>query len=188
MTSVEYVTYVTYVTSVTSVTSGSNGERVRRALVALAGLVVVGTAIELAALRHWKSFDQVIPWIVLGACGLGITALLVRPTRFLVLAAKRTSLLTLAASALGIFEHVKGNYESGPLDRVYGEKWDSMSAVSRFWHAVDGSVGPSPLLAPGALGLIGLLVFLSTVDHPLLARPVLARPVLDRPGARSHGT
>ncbi len=158
--------------------SDVGADRVRRALVALAGLVAVGTAIELATLRHWKSFDQVIPWIVVGACGFGIAALLAKPTRFLVLAAKRTSLLTLAAAAFGMFEHIKGNYESAPLDRVYGEKWDSMSMISRLWHAVDGSVGPSPLLAPGALGLIGLLVYLSTVDHPMLDRTMLDYPAV----------
>lgn len=85
------------------------------------------------------------------------------------------------ASCLGIYEHVKGNYEAGPLDRVYGEKWDSTSTVSRVWHAVNGSVGPAPLLASGALGLIGLLVFLSTMDHPVLDSPVLGSPVIDSP-------
>jgi hypothetical protein len=150
---------------------------IRRGLLALAGAGVAGTAIELASLRHWKSFDQLIPWLVLGAAAVGIGALWVKPSRLLVRAAHRTSLLTVLAAGLGIFEHVKGNYEAGPLDRVYGERWDAMSSVSRVWHAVDGSVGPSPLLAPGTLALIGMLVYLSTFDHPLLGRGPVASPL-----------
>lgn len=140
----------------------------RQGVLLLAAAATVGTLVELATLHHWKSTEQLIPWVVLGAALGGILSLLVHPRRGLVVAARWLSLLTLAGTALGVYQHIEGNLEAGPLDRVWGERWDSLSGAARLWHAANGDVGPAPLLASGVLAMIGLLVFLHTLGHPVL--------------------
>ncbi len=124
----------------------------RRVLVAFAGVAIVGTLAELVMLRHWDSFEQVIPFLVLGALA-GIAAIIwsSRPTPkalFVVLA------ISAAAALFGTWEHVESNHETAPLDAVYGPKWDSMSATSQWWAAANGSVGPSPPLVPLVMAYI----------------------------------
>ncbi len=152
----------------------------RQLLLVLGALGVVGTAIELAMLRHGKSTEQLIPWAALGVMAVAVGLVAVRPTRSKLRAARAIGLASAAASALGIWEHVQGNYNAGPLDRVYGPRWDSMSALSRWWAASIHSVGPSPPLAPAILLQVALCITFATVAHPALRRR-------DRPaGAQSE--
>ena len=71
-------------------------------------------------------------------------------------------------SAFGIFEHVKANYDAGPLDRRYAARWETMSEPSRWWTAASGGVGPSPPLAPAVMAQAALCLALATAGR----RPV----------------
>ncbi len=130
----------------------------RRALVLFATLALIGTAVELVMLRHWDSFEQVIPFGVVGVL-LAVAWVIWRPKptpRAVVLVLA----LACAASALGAWEHVESNHETAPLDANYGPKWESMSSVSQWWAAANGSVGPAPPLVPLAMtyaaGMLGV--------------------------------
>jgi hypothetical protein len=143
----------------------------RRGLLVLAGLGIAGTAVELAMLRHWKSFEQLIPWAALAVIALCLAAVAFRPTRATVLVARFGGLALVIAGLYGALEHVSGNLGAGPLDAVYGPRWDSMGTLARWWHALSGSVGPAPVLAPLILAQIALCLLLATVHHPVLRRP-----------------
>ncbi len=135
----------------------------RRGLLALAGATIVGTAAELATLRHWDGLEQLIPWGCLIAIGVVYTAYLLRPGRGCTRLARIASSALIAASAYGIWEHLAANRKAGALDRKWGAVWSQLSTLQQFRRALDGSVGPSPLLAPGALATVAILILLATI-------------------------
>ena len=142
----------------------------RAGLLVLAGLGVVATAVELAMLRHWRSPSQLVPWLALGGIAVCLLAVALRPSRNTVLLARLAGASMVACGFFGALEHASNNYEAGPLDAVYGATWDQMNVVARWWHALTGSVGPAPTLAPLVLAQIGLCLLLATVQHPALQR------------------
>lgn len=142
----------------------------RLGLLAIAALGVVGTAVELALGRHWGGFWQWMPWPAVVATGCATVALAVRPTARNVRLARAIGTVVIAVAVLGVARHVVGNYETAPLDAVYGPKWETMSRVGRWWAASGGEVGPAPPLAPAALAMTALCVMLSTWRHPARRR------------------
>lgn len=144
--------------------------RLRLGLLGLASLGVLGTAVELATIRHWQTTEQLIPWVFLAIVTAAIAAVAWRPSAGRVRAAQVLAVATLAAGAYGVFEHVSSNLEAGPLDATYGPRWDTMSAASQWWAAASGGVGPSPTLAPAVLVQISLCLLLATLDHPARGR------------------
>jgi hypothetical protein len=146
-----------------SVASQDPGGALRRGFLLMAGLGILGTAIELATIHHWDSTEQLIPWFMLGIAALMLIAVVARPATTVVKGVRILSVAGLAATAFGIWEHIDSNIEAGPLDRVWGPKWDGLSSLSRFWHAANGDVGPSPLLAPASLGVVFLSLMFATI-------------------------
>ncbi|MSQ28513.1 MAG: hypothetical protein EXR51_10320 [Dehalococcoidia bacterium] len=64
--------------------------------------------------------------------------------------------------------HVWANYDAGPLDARYETAWAGMSEIERWVTGLTETVGPSPPLAPGVLGQIGLALLLASYRHPAL--------------------
>ncbi|MCZ7527608.1 MAG: hypothetical protein M5U14_15245 [Acidimicrobiia bacterium] len=143
----------------------------RRALVLLAALGLVGTAVELALLRHWGSATRVIPWVALAALAAGVVLLAVRPQRGTVLAVRALAVAGVLSALVGVYEHVAANHGAGPLDLRYADAWATMSALSRWWAALTNSVGPSPVVAPAVLAQVALCLLFATVHHPALRVP-----------------
>jgi hypothetical protein len=137
--------------------------RFQRVLLALAAVTVLGTAAELAMLRHWNGFDQLIPWFALGALAAAIAAVALRRTAVTVRVARVVGTVAGAAGLYGTWVHVHSNYEVGPLDFRYQNTWATMSLASRWWKAASGGVGPSPPLGPAILALGGACLALSTL-------------------------
>lgn len=142
----------------------------RRGVLALAALGVAGVGVELALLRHWNGFVQVIPWLGLGAAAVAVGLVAIRPTPARLRLARLIALAVLVVAAFGVLEHVLANHDAGPLDAEHGEGWESLSQVTRWWYAITETVGPSPTFAPAALAQVVLLVLLATVRHPALGR------------------
>ena len=142
----------------------------RGALLLLAGGGCVVTAIELAAARHWNGLVQLVPWAALAVVTVALGLAAVRPSRARLQVARGLAAVVVAAALYGVVMHVVANYEAGPLDGVYGERWDAARGLTRVWWAATETVGPSPFLAPAVLAQLSLLVLLATVRHPLLAR------------------
>jgi hypothetical protein len=159
----------------------------RRGLMALCGAGVVGTAVELAMLRHWTSWLQFVPWLALLPLGSALGFLAARPSRASVTLARGVALLVMVVAGFGIVEHVKANYDAGPLDRRYSARWETMSEPSRWWTAASGGVGPSPALAPGILGQAAVCLALATMHHPSTARSRDVRCAVPAFESRSYG-
>jgi hypothetical protein len=136
-------------------------DRSRRVLLGLAAAGVIGTAVELASLRHWNGLLQLVPWIALGVLVLGIAQAVLRPRvdpRFVRLEAATV----VVAAAFGSLEHLLANLDAGPLDFRYADRWAGMSAAARWWAAASGGVGPSPILAPLVLAQAAACLWFAT--------------------------
>jgi hypothetical protein len=156
---------------VTSTRPGLTTEALfRRSIAGLAAVAVLGTGVELAMLRHWKTPIQLIPWICLATLGVALGLALLAPSRTAILLGRALAGIVAAASLFGVFEHVEGNYNAGPLDARYSATWDTMSEAARWWAAASGGVGPAAPLAPGALALAAICVVLVGLRHPVLRR------------------
>jgi hypothetical protein len=140
----------------------------RRSLLVLAGVATAGAAAELLMLRHWGGVEQLIPWAVLGLMAAAIAVVACCPSRSRVRAVRVAASITLLSGVYGMVEHAVGNYDVAPLDADYGPRWSTMGELDRWWAAATGGVGPSPLLAPAVLTLIGLCLLFATVAHPAL--------------------
>jgi hypothetical protein len=149
--------------------------RLRLGLLVLAGAGVAGTAMELAFLRHWNGLEQLIPWAALAVLAAAVLLVAVRPSAGRVHLGRAAGATGSAAGLYGVWTHVVENYHAGPLDGIYGPRWDAMTALDRIWTAATGGVGPAPTLAPAALAQIGLCLLLATLGHPALRRPAPVR-------------
>jgi hypothetical protein len=138
----------------------------RRILISLALVGMIGTAAELAMLRHWNSRDQLIPWFALGALLLALVLIVGSGTRSAIGIARVLAALVALAAIYGVISHVQANYEAGPLDFRYADSWSNLSATSRWWAAATGGVGPSPALAPLILAQSAACLWLATLRHP----------------------
>lgn len=141
----------------------------RAAFVWLAVTGIGGTALELAMLRHWTSASQAVAWGALAALGVALALTTIRPTRSRLRAGRAMAVAVALSAALGVFEHVDANYAAGPLDFRYADRWSTMSAVSRWWAAATGAVGPTPALAPAILAQAAVFVWLAGVGRGLVA-------------------
>ncbi|MDO8364729.1 MAG: hypothetical protein Q7V88_17695 [Actinomycetota bacterium] len=140
----------------------------RKAMLALAVLGVLATTVELATLRHWKTTDQVIPWVVLGVVAAAVLALIVHPTPPTIKAVRTLAVLGIASGLYGLFVHVKSNYDVAILDYRYTDTWPTMSLWSKLWAAATGGVGPSPVMAPAVLSQCAICLAFATLHHPRL--------------------
>jgi hypothetical protein len=150
-------------TPATPATPAAPTERVlRRGVLALAALGSAGTALELAALRHWTSPGRLGPWVAL--LGLAVGLLLVRwatSTRT-IRAVQALAAGAVLIGALGVAVHVHANYEQAARNPQYSASWSSTSEPGRWLMAADGAIGSTPTLAPGAIAFMGLILLLGT--------------------------
>ena len=102
---------------------------------------MVGTAIELAMLRHWDGFDQLIPWVMLLVLGAAVVAQWLRPTPVVTKVTRAIGIVSFVCGAFGAFEHIESNWEAAPLDFRFAPKWEAMGALERLWTATTGGVG-----------------------------------------------
>ena len=118
----------------------AHGLRVGLILIALVG--ALGTALQLALDRHWGGFYQWLPWPAVLATAVAAVMLLRQPGSRIVTAARTTCIVVALVGVAGVARHVVSNYETAPLDGLYGLKWDSMSLAGRWWVAASGGVVP----------------------------------------------
>ena len=140
----------------------------RRGLLGLAALTTLALIVELAIERHWTQPAQLIAWAALALVALAIGLVQCRPSAGRVRLGQILAVLVIVSSALGIWQHVAANYDAGPLDFRYADTWETLPEMTRWWLAVTKTVGPSPLLAPGALAQAAMCVLLATLRHPIV--------------------
>jgi hypothetical protein len=148
--------------------SDATADLLRRALLALAVLGGIGTALELVLLRHWDNPLELTPFAFLVALGVGFAVLVRRPGRRSVLAARIAGAAVAVSGAIGVFVHVRANYEAAPLDFRFTATWPTTPEPIRWLLAATDTVGPSPTLAPAALTFAALCLLAATLHHPAL--------------------
>jgi hypothetical protein len=161
----------------------------RRVLTWLGVGTALGACAELAMLRHWQSPGQLVPWAVLALLLLAAAAWLTRRSAVTARIVQGAAVIAALGSAFGIYEHVGANLTAGPLSGRYTGKWESMSAVSQLWAAATGSVGASPVLAPGMVGLAGVLLWLAAFRWGSAADPAAGqgpRPMREPSSKAGH--
>jgi hypothetical protein len=138
----------------------------RRGLVALVGLGLSGTLVELSILRHWTNPQEFVPWVVLILAGVITGFLAFRPSPRVVRTARIAWLVLAAAGVYGACIHIAANMNAAVLDGTVGPTWDALPLWRQLWMASTGGVGPPPALAGGAMAPTGLALALATLAHP----------------------
>lgn len=134
-------------------------EEYRLFLLILAGLLFVGTVVELWFEEHVEGTVQVVPFVL---CGLGlcaVAAVLFRPRRRGLLVLRAVMAVVALGAVYGLYEHLAHNF-AFELEIRPQAGWGDV-----FWEALSGA---SPLLAPGILALAALLAAAATYHHPAL--------------------
>lgn len=140
----------------------------RRSLIVLAGLGIAATASELALERHWDGLEQLIPWAFVAIAVIAFALLVAWPRRATIWVVRMLAAVVLVGVPIGIWRHINANYNAGFLDYRYAETWTTMSATGRWLRAATKTVGPAPVLAPAALGVVALCILAATIRHPAL--------------------
>lgn len=133
----------------------------RRLLLALCVLGMLGLLAELVLLEHYEDAWQWVPVVALALGVLLAAAVWLRPARGTLNAFRALMALYVAAGALGVYLHMRGNLE---FER---ERDSSLGGAALLWEAMRGA---TPALAPGALAQLGLLGLALAHRHPALRR------------------
>jgi hypothetical protein len=151
--------------------------RFQAALLALSVLSCAFVAIELASLRHWRSTEQIVPWIVLAVLFCSTLIVVFNRSQLAIVQARLVALCATPAALFGVYEHVSANLETGVLNHKY--TWAELPGWEHLWLASTGAVGGTPATAPLVLALAGVLLGLATVGMaPGAARDDLAQRVV----------
>ena len=133
--------------------------RLRRFLLAILSVGQCGTLAELLLLGHFESVQQ---WIPIGLLGFGVLAVAwhaVSPRPASVRTLQVAMALFLMAGGVGIGLHYDGNAE---FER---EMTPAINGVELVKAAMTGA---TPVMAPGAMGLLGLIGLAYTYRHPIV--------------------
>ena len=140
----------------------------RLGLLALAGLGIAGTTVELVFLRHWGALDRTIVWAGMLALAGAVLALWRARSAGAVMVVRVLAVVAVVVALTGVGFHVLENLDAGPLNGDFAATWDQRSFAEQLFLATTGGVGPAPVLAPGSILEIALALALATVRHPLL--------------------
>ncbi len=117
-------------------------ERLRRVILAIAALTGVGLVMDLLLTGHTGSLVQASPFALVG---VGLVAI-AWPRRWML---RGATAVLLAGALFGVYEHLATNYA------FEAEIAPESTTSERLVEAVQGA---SPLLAPGSVALMGLLL------------------------------
>jgi hypothetical protein len=133
--------------------------RIRRYLLAILACGAAGTLAELLLLGHDESAQQWIPIGLLAAAILVVAWHAVTPRPLTVRVLQTMMALFLAAGLLGIGLHYDGNAEF---------ELEITPAMGGFELVREAITGATPVMAPGAMGLLGLIGLAHTYRHPVI--------------------
>lgn len=133
--------------------------RMRRFLLIIVECLCVGTVVELWLAKHIQETNQLIPFVL---CGLGFASVLAvqwRPNRTTIRILQIVMVVVILGSLLGGYLHLEANID------FQTEMRPNQAAIDSFFAAL---MGAAPLLAPGMLGLAGVLALAATYYHPAM--------------------
>jgi len=131
--------------------------QLRRFLLALAAFLLVGTLVELIAIKHTQEPVQLVPFALCIVGLIAVAAALARPRRKMLLALRVLMVPLALGSLLGVWEHIENNVA------FYLEVHGTGTTAQLMAEALGGR---NPLLAPGMLALAAVLAAAATYYHP----------------------
>lgn len=140
-------------------TKATTEARLREFLLALSGLIAVGSVAELLLLLH---FEETLQWIPFVLCLLALAMVVAvwrRPSRRSIRALWAVMAIVIAGSAWGAVLHLRGNLE------FLLETKPTASTAQTLWGMLHGG---SPALASGMLVVMALAGLAATYRHPAL--------------------
>ena len=135
--------------------------RLRRFLLIVVALSCIATFIELILEKHTKELLQFVPFALCVAGFLSVVAVLARPQPLTINILRAVMALVILGSLLGGWEHLESNVD------FETEMRPGITAIDAIPAAL---MGAAPLLAPGILGLAGVLALAATYYHPALGK------------------
>jgi len=133
----------------------------RRFLLIIVECLTVGTVIELLLEKHYKETNQLIPYVLCILGFVGVLAVQIRPSRKTIQVLRIVMIAVVLGSFLGGYLHLASNVD------FQVEMRPNQSAVDSFFAAL---MGTAPILAPGMLGLAGVLALAATYYHPAMGK------------------
>lgn len=133
----------------------------RRFLLIIVELLCIGTVAELWLEKHIKETNQLIPFVL---CALALVSVLLlqwKPGPRTIWFLRMVMIAVILGSLLGGFLHLSSNID------FQVEMRPNQSATDSFFAAL---MGTAPILAPGMLGLAGVLALAATYYHPAMGK------------------
>lgn len=127
----------------------------RRWMLGIAAFMSVGTMIELGVEGHYESIVQGVPFVV-SALGLGLASLSFANPEGHVRGRRIVAILVVLAAGLGMWEHLEHNAE-------FEQEIRPTADLATVWAAA--FFGGNPVLAPGLMAAMGLLLAGSTAGQ-----------------------
>lgn len=135
--------------------------QMRRFLLIIVECLCVGTVVELWLEKHIKETNQLIPFVLCAVGFVCVLAVQIRPNPTTIGVLRIVMIAVILGSLLGGGLHLATNYE------FQVEMRPNQSTIDSFFAAF---MGTAPVLAPGMLGLAGVLALAATYYHPALGR------------------
>lgn len=150
--------------------------QLRRFLLALAGVMCLGTIVELWLAGHTQ---EPLQWVPFGLSAVGLAAVAafwLQPTTTTLWALRAAMAVVVLGALVGVFLHLNGNLEFAL------ETQPDADSLTTLWMALRGG---APALAPGILAITAALAGAATYRHPILeARESVST---HRAGDAAHG-
>jgi hypothetical protein len=137
--------------------------RIRRFLLLLLTIGLAGVATELVALQHYEDPWQILPFALIGACLSTIAWHALSESWASAQTLRLLMAMMIAAGAIGITLHYRGNLEFQLESNPELKGWELMR---RILHAK-----APPALAPAAMAQLGLIGLIYLYRHPSLKQP-----------------
>jgi len=133
----------------------------RRFLLIIVECLCVGTVIELWLEKHIKETNQLIPFALCAAALVSVLAVQIRPNPKTIWLLRIVMIAVVLGSLLGGYLHLSANID------FQVEMRPNQATVDSFFAAL---MGTAPILAPGMLGLAGVLALAATYYHPAMGK------------------
>ncbi len=133
----------------------------RRFLLIIVECLCVGTMVELYLEKHYKETNQLIPFVLCVLAFVSVLAVQWRPSRNTIWFLRIVMLAVILGSLLGGYLHLASNID------FQVEMRPNQSTIDSFLAAL---LGTAPILAPGMLGLAGVLALAATYYHPAMGK------------------
>jgi uncharacterized membrane protein HdeD (DUF308 family) len=131
----------------------------RQCVLLLCGFVTLVTPVELLLVNHTQKPTQWIPFVMLVVNLAFLSVMFFKPKSATLLAYRWFALLMLLSALVGVFYHLRGNFEQ--VQEVAPE----LSGLALLLEVLRGA---NPALAPGLFVQIAALGLMFTFRHPSL--------------------